>query len=398
MKQARLGQDGNRQLIVILLWLIVHVFLYLHFGPRLDLFDVKVYLKSASILSETGHLPYRYQFFYVVHIGIISIFDVLFPNTVLPIIIFQCVVSLIAVLSLYAASKKIFNDSDAGLVTAILFLIWWDCITWDVTLMTESLFCSVSCFIIYLLVKYKGRKTQIASVLLLLFISMTIRPTGVIFWIAAFFFAVQTYQVYFKKNRTMKIAAIVAGACGIVVIVLSMFSIWDFTEEYARGNIVTYADQFHDEEIRTAITIPISNKKELLQDHRHPMIKIINYAAKNPGDFFKAAFLKAWYLLSFVRPYYSLSHNVYSVVWMIVVYGGFIKGISCVRLSPVSAFVLTVMVVNILLVSMATVDWDNRFYIPMEPGIACFSGGGLASFIRSLPGKKDSLAVVDGGD
>lgn len=390
MKQLRIGQDGKNRLFLFLLWLTVHITLYFYFGTRLDLFDVKGYLTSASILSRTGHLPAPYLLFYSIHIGIIVIFNTVFPNGVLPIIIFQSLVSLLAVFSLYTASKKLFDDTAAGLMTGILFLIWWDCINWNLTLMTESLFCSVGCFLVYSLVKYTGRKIQVAGIMLLLIASIAIRPTGFIFWIASFFFFSQTHKVYFKKNRAIKIGGIIIGIFVSAFMAFKMFSIWDFTEQYAHGNIVTYAEQFHNEEIKTAITIQTSSK-DLLLDHRHSIIKIISYLASHPRDFFEAAFYKAWYLLSFTRPYYSWYHNVYNLLWMVVIYLGFLKGISRVKLSPLSVFVLVVATVNVLLIAIATVDWDNRFYIPMEPGIVCISGGGIVLFIKSTIGKVNLL-------
>jgi hypothetical protein len=44
--------------------------------------------------------------------------------------------------------------------------------------------------------------------------------------------------------------------------------------------------------------------------------------------------------------------------------------------ATINVFIIPVIVVNCGLIAMSTVDWDNRFYIPMEPGIVLLAGGG----------------------
>jgi hypothetical protein len=42
---------------------------------------------------------------------------------------------------------------------------------------------------------------------------------------------------------------------------------------------------------------------------------------------------------------------------------------------------LVVMLANCALVGIATIDWDNRFYVPMPPGIVFLAGGGAAYLV-----------------
>jgi len=371
--------------MLILLWLVVHVLIYSYVGPRLDLVDAHAYLETADQLFKTGHLRGDYQLFYSAYISIIAFFRVVFPCCIFPIILFQSFLSLLATLSLYKASERLFKSSYAGLATGILFLIWWDCINWNLTLMTESLFCSLCCFLIYSLTVYSGKRTQILGIMLLLVALLAVRPTGIIFWISVFWFVLRVHRTYFETHALVAVAVVIVGVAALLFMTLEMFSIWDFTEQYAKGNIVTYADQFNDADVRQYITTPASHAGSLASDPRHPLLKIVSYMFKNPGEFSKAAVLKGWYLMSATRPYYSLVHNIYSAGWMIVIYVSFVKGILSVnRSSFMPTFSVIVIAINILLVLLATIDWDNRFYIPMEPGIVCFSGGGLVLLVKSL--------------
>lgn len=41
-------------------------------------------------------------------------------------------------------------------------------------------------------------------------------------------------------------------------------------------------------------------------------------------------------------------------------------------------------IVNCGLIAISTVDWDNRFYIPMEPGLVLLAGGGINYFLMKM--------------
>jgi hypothetical protein len=62
----------------------------------------------------------------------------------------------------------------------------------------------------------------------------------------------------------------------------------------------------------------------------------------------------------------------------------FYVGFKNLQATPIKFFVLTLIIVNCGLIAISTVDWDNRFYIPMAPGIVLFAGGGLVKGVKAL--------------
>jgi hypothetical protein len=46
--------------------------------------------------------------------------------------------------------------------------------------------------------------------------------------------------------------------------------------------------------------------------------------------------------------------------------------------TPIGYFIVTVVIVNASVIAISTVDWDNRFFIPIEPGIVVLAGVGVA--------------------
>lgn len=71
---------------------------------------------------------------------------------------------------------------------------------------------------------------------------------------------------------------------------------------------------------------------------------------------------------------------------MMVIYGLFYLGWKQLTNKPFQFFVLVIILVNCLLVSISTVDWDNRFYIPMEPVIVLIAGRGAVYVLDAYKG------------
>jgi hypothetical protein len=163
-----------------------------------------------------------------------------------------------------------------------------------------------------------------------------------------------------------------------------MFSLWDFTEQLYKGNLITYADvaegsPLYDESLQLK-----TDGLQLGDQESHPLIKLLSFITSNPLHFIKAAAMKIAYLMTAIRPYYSWQHNVASGVWLLIIYIMFFLGYRESRNAPVKYSVLAMIVINCLLVGISTVDWDNRFYIPMVPGIVLMAGGGGSVFFARI--------------
>jgi hypothetical protein len=174
-----------------------------------------------------------------------------------------------------------------------------------------------------------------------------------------------------------------SGALAVITIgfvaAFNMFQLWDFTDQYAKGNIVTYMDTteggpLYHEGLRLATT-----DVRLPDEDASPLFKMIQFVFYNPVHFLKSCFYKIWYLISFTRPYFSTMHNALSIVWVGVIYFLYALGWRRASNMPIKIFTIAVILSNCVLVGISTVDWDNRFYIPMESSLVLLAGGGAAS-------------------
>jgi len=375
-------RQKNHIAVLAGLWAVVHTLLFWHYGIRI-FEDSATYKQAADFLASHGYLADPDQVFYNVPIFCIALFGLLTADPSALFVGFQCVVSAFAALALYRAAATLFGDALAGLLAAGLYIIWWDMIHWNTTVMTESLAGSIICFLLYSLVHYQARGKDKVVVALWVVASVLTRPTGLIVAVSVLLFFIARTE---KRIVVTDIRFVLL--CVVVLVVLLtgaqyLFTRWDFTDQYRRGNIITYADIVEG----TSLHYPLMRLDEPLQmpDTDAPgLLRIVLFVVGNPWYFFKAMILKIAFLLSGMRPYYTILHNVYALMWNGMIYLFFIKGCRMVVRKDIVIVVISVAVLNSLLVGISSVDWDNRFFVPMVPGLVLIAGGGMAAWVRRV--------------
>ncbi|MBL0740921.1 glycosyltransferase family 39 protein [Chryseolinea lacunae] len=376
---------------LFILWLGIHVILFVHYGFR-DLVDSGRYQTKAAFLASQGNWQEQGDLFYSVYIGLTALFGKFF-NSSLPILIFQSLLSGLAVVSIYRAATKTFNDDLAGFLAGVIFLLWIDNLQWNLVVMTESLACSLMCFTVYAWVHFEKRAKDYLLLALLVALNVLTRPTGMLALAGTIVFIAS------QQNNERRRVPIIIQSAGILILVgislagaNAIFSLWDFTEQLSRGNIVTYMDTLQGTPLYvqslhvnpSTIVPPPQGEGSLL--------KLLIFITSNPAYILQAGVWKIMYLLVAVRPYYSWIHNGVTLCWMMMVYGLFVRGVKCSGNVAVKRGVYTVIIVNIALIFITTIDWDNRFYVPMEPGIVLFAGGGAATLYRRWKNKMETPA------
>ena len=371
----------NHILMLSLLFVLIHSLLFWHYGIRV-FFDSAAYLEAADYIIMHGELQDLHHLFYTVPILIMTAIRLLLPGEIIPILLFQCFLSWVATILLYKSAVTIFNSKIAGLMAGVIFLLWLDNIHWNITTMTESIACSIYCLVVYVLSRWQDRPKDIFRLAILLVFAFFSRPTGIVIIIGAFVFLIAHHWGTLREKRPMLIAITLIGTILIVFSADRMLDHWNFTEQYMKGNIITYADVVKDRPLfHESLTIDPPPSKTF-STSKSPIGRIVSFIYDNPIYFLKTASLKVSYLVAFVRPYYSWSHNIYLMLWISFVYVSFVLGWRTTTNLPVKIFAAATIILNCGLIAISSVDWDNRFYIPMEPGIVLLAGGGAAMLVR----------------
>jgi len=375
-------RQTNHIAILTILWTGVHTLLLEHYGIR-NFEDSIIYLQAAEFLASHGYLADPDQIFYSIPIACIAVFRLLTEDPSVFFIAFQCVISVLATLALYRTATTLYANSLAGFITACLYLTWWDTIHWNTTVMTESLAGSMICFLMYSLVHFQGSRRDHVSVALWTLCSLLTRPTGVVIVLSVLFFFIVRSE---KRAASIDLWFVVSGIALISVLLLGaqyLFTRWDFTDQYRRGNIITYADVVKGSSLHYPL-MQLDDPVRMPDTDQPGLLRMALFVLYNPWYFFKAMVLKIVFLLSGIRPYYTILHNVYSLSWNIMIYIFFIMGCRAATRRDIVTVVVGAMVLNCLLVGISSVDWDNRFLAPMVPGLVLIAGGGMVALVKRV--------------
>lgn len=367
--------------ILLIVWSVVHLALWMHFGVR-PLFDSMAFVRAADYLLTYHQLEESHHIFYSIPVSVLAFSRFLSPDTVIPFLAFQCLLSGVALLALYHAASNITGDHRAGFFTGLIYLLWWDNIQWNMAVMSESIFCSSIAVSLWWLSRFNGTYRDHTILVFLNILVMLTRPTGVVIIVGSVVYLF-VYHWNVISASVLRMTACFASAALMMVIGASVMSAhWDFTSEYAKGNIITYADVISDQSLSSPMlrldTAGLDNPPR-----EYPSIKkILYFMFHNPLHFLKASALKMYFLISGFRPYYSFKHNTIAGLWMLFIYGASCVAMLRLRNTKLLFFIIAVAACNTLLVGISSADWDNRFYIPMEPGIAILAGTGLTFILR----------------
>lgn len=346
------------------------------------LYDVKGYIKGADHILANHKIEDFHHVFYIVHISLIALGKSIFGGSVVPNVVFQILLSGAATLALYFSSTRLFNSANAGLLTALFFLLWLDCIHWNTVLLSESLFCSIIIFLLAVIIHFKGRLKDFVGIGVLSLFLMFTRPTSVVVLVG-----VVVYLLFYYQKDIVKSSKFSRWSLFVLLLLIALagatllFQKWNFTVDYLTGNVVTYMDTLEGKDNYYS-SLQLKNDFDYTEKYELAVFNMMDFVFHHPIYFLKLAVLKVFYLLSFYRPYYTSIHNLYNAVWLAFIYTGFIYGFIKEKSKPIKAFTLTVIITNCALIAISTVDWDNRFFIPMEPVIVLYAGYGWYKIIE----------------
>jgi hypothetical protein len=361
-------------IIIAATFLVVHLACYLIYKDR-PLDDAQHYLDAAILLLEEGKIDEHFHVLYFIPIALLSICTWLFSEPVAGFVMFQIGVSAVAVVALYRTTEAI-STQTAAFFSALIFVLWIDIVRWNVLVMTDSLFGSITIFVLNRFLMRTHLRRYALELMLMLIIGIFTRPVGILLIIAVGASAIVGYAKRHSVSRSViTIFVLALGGCTIILAYYLSLS-WDFTDQYFRGNVITYADTYTGDKSWIHFDPHYTDTS-----NQSPILKTLRFIVQRPIHVILVSLLKFLYLVSGIRPYYSASHNLFTLIWMTVVYTGVINGLKVMSRSAFKTPLLALIIGNCLLVTMTTVDWDNRFYIPMEGAVVILSAVGLSNVV-----------------
>jgi len=349
-------------LIPYVLFIFVEVFCYIKLGVRTSWDTVEYINASKAILNfeipTNTYLGYiSYSFFLAVVFGL--------GGTIKAAAIAQILVAALALYCFYLLGKR-YLGLYLGLFASVLFAIWPSVRFWDSYIYTESLFTSSLVICLYLLLNHK----KWAGILALIF-TLFVRPPGLIFGISILF-TVLICETKAEKRRWFSLALL--ALCCLFFLVFDRFA-ETLIASYAKGEVI-FPDVLIDTQGYSIVIPKLSTNY---------YVDVCLFIVSNPCLFLKLFSVKVCYFLFGIRPYYTLSHNLFnfSSQFILVLLSG-IAVFSKTTDLKYKLFVALFIGLTLLMVGFTTENWDGRFLVPIIPILILSAFVGLKVVYRKL--------------
>ncbi len=356
---------------LVALWAAMQLLLYYTGGIR-PAGDTGRYLGAAEAILS-GHLPTSGKAMsYLAYDGFVAIILGLGWGQT-GVILVQVLISGVAAYTLYLLGKYLY-DWRAGLVAAYLYVGFFDLQKWNFYILTESLFISTIILSTYVILACRGWQRILFGSLLVL-LATFLRPNGFIVPLALSLYIL--VWLWHADRRQL-----VAGILVVAVIVLSVASVWiggmlskeQVVNHYIDGTVIWG----HAE---SAISMP-GQAPDCTQSTGNVLFEIACFVVEKPLYFLQLVGMKLFYFFLLARPYYSVSHNILILLFLLPVY----------TLSIISwfrgrkefmrwGFPAIIIFLQALVVSFTFADWDSRHVQAILPLIFLFASGGAVWLI-----------------
>ena len=348
--------------ILFVLFLFIEAFFFIKLGVRTSWDTVEYINGSKAILNfelpSSTYLSYiSYSFFLAIFFGL--------GGTIKAIVIAQIIVASIALYCFHLLAKQ-YLGLYFGLLASVLFAIWPSVRFWDSYIYTESLFTSSLVICLYLLLNNK----KWAGIGVFIF-TLFVRPPGLVFGFSILF----TVLVSDAKPaiRVWLLLSLLALTT-VFLIVFDQFAATLITS-YAKGEVI-FPDVLVSIKAFT-IMIPKPSFNHYLE--------VFLFIVLNPILFLKLFLIKVCYFIFGIKPYYTLSHNLFnfSSQFLLILFSGiaiFSKSTDFKSKLFVSVFIG----LTILMVGFTTENWDGRFLVPIMPILIISACVGFRLVFRKL--------------
>ena len=348
--------------ILFLIWTALQVILFLHYGVKTSV-DSVIYQENAAALLN-GVVPAGRDIWYISYSFFLAAASLLGGDDVA--ILFQVLISGVALYFLYRATYKITANEITSLLTCAFYLGWIKIHQWNFFIYTDSLFTSMSIVSFAALVLSKSSKQYALTFIIFLF-TVFIRPTGIalIAGVLVYGFAHSYHRISRKVWLTTIILSIAVG----LLILNFVMRDYNFIDSYLKAELI-YPN----------VTLGLQPPDDLItpSDEHSPLVSLITFIFSNPFYFFKITTFKLLLFLGNVKPYFSLVHNVLIMGFLFPLYFFAIKGFQNFPSNRKEHyFVAGFVIMQCAIVSLTSENWDGRFLIPILPFVFMLSAVGI---------------------
>ncbi|MEQ9403253.1 MAG: hypothetical protein RIM99_06710 [Cyclobacteriaceae bacterium] len=367
-------------LIISVAFIAINMVLYHHLGVKV-MSDSTRYIDWAENLWSSGLSTYQWRFWYISYVLFLAI---LLPLGLKGVIFFQVAISSLACFAIYFLTVKLSSNKLTALLASLMYLFWIEIPGWNMFILTESLFTSMIVLTVFFAMKF-NRINQLLCLLPLIAFTILIRPMGVTVLIALGFFFYYHFNCHLNLTRLKKVSFISTGLLFLLVFFYFLLEgNPDVHFYYARGQVVWGADQM--DFLKDNPWLVVDNSQVIYPDRSLTSTeKFFEFTLTNFSFQLELFSKKLLFFIIHIKPYYSLSHNLFIGFTLFPVYGFCIYGLATDRTNPgMKYFTISLFLLNALMTGLTVESWDGRFLIPTLPCIFIYASIGFRKFVGRI--------------
>jgi len=356
-------------LLVSALYCGVSIFLFHRYGVKI-VNDSERYLVYANDLKHGFYFD-NHNFWYIGYVLFIFIIQ-LFYKGLLAIVFTQYFLSFIAVIALYKTALLLFNNTRSAVISSVSYILFFEIPTWNSYILCESLYCSLTCISLYLLTLSYSRPGRVYLYLLtamVICITALTKPTGI-----ALIGAVLTivFVSFWKshKNTPVRIALVLILSTTFLLVVNRMLFTYQVMENYQLGEIIYAITSLPHNKLNSLLIIDPPKDVYIPSPNNPPLVRIVIFILNNPLYFLKLFSSKLFYFIFHIRPYWSWTHNLFSLLFLLPFYFYSLRALAKNNVRPeIKIFAATYVLIHCASIGVTSEDWDGRFLMPLLPVI-----------------------------
>lgn len=292
------------------------------------------------------------------------------------IIVVQIFMSLIAGYCLFKILEKVFTKS-SGYICMTLFLIYMPLQKWNLYILTDGFCTNFYIYTVYLIVFFEKKFTHICLVIFTIIILFFSRGHGILI-LPSLIMARFLYQL--KKGRIKGVFIELIPV--LISLIIFLYFIGNKPESSQMLKILFNKWERNEWGIIFGYTMDIDreilNKFYFPENLQYSIIDYFNIIKLNFFEYSKLFFLKIFYCLMRIRPFFSNTHNFYLLFFDIIFYIPFLFGfLKLKKFYFYKYLIFSIIFINLFFVGITFVDWDSRFSIYFLPLLMVFSSIGI---------------------
>jgi hypothetical protein len=368
-------KDNKLYLLIILIAvLVMNVLMYSWQGITYAPDSYRYIRYAEEILTGNWYDPH--MIWYIHYAFALIFFKALF-GTYSSIVPFQIMLHIISCCYLFLIIRKETGSEKVSLAAVLFYIFWFKMVTWNVFILTDSLFVIFSIITIYFWLRLFRSGKQLIIPFLFLYITFFIRPVG-FFLLGAL--AISTFQ-FLRKSRfytvQIKRAVLISGIM-VIGLFIRMQSTLGTTDELSKGEVVYNVSTVNDPYNTSGLILDTSH---IVANNEKGLRGISKFMLDNPVYFLDMMARKFFFFTFQVRPYYSWYVNLFLLCTLIPLYIAAMRGWWHCSNSSLKIFSATYVLSTIGMAMIITLDWDGRFFLPILPILVILAAIGLSSIL-----------------